>query len=247
MDNLVYVALSGIRQAEQLQTVVSHNLANVSTVGFRSELPVYESADILGDGLASRANAIEVAQDWNDATGSLIQTGEVFDVAIRGSGWFAVQDANGDEAYTRAGSFRLSPTGLLETHTGQLVLGEGGPISVPEFQEVYIGGNGTLSVVPIGQDANTLVEVDRIKLVNPLKPEIYRGGDGLFRPVNGAPLTADPSVQIVSGAIESSNVNVSQALVQMIELARHFETQVKALRMAEQNDAAAASVMQVNS
>jgi flagellar basal-body rod protein FlgF len=158
-----------------------------------------------------------------------------------------VQDANGDEAYTRAGSFRLSPTGLLETHTGQLVLGEGGPISVPEFQEVYIGGNGTLSVVPIGQDANTLVEVDRIKLVNPLKPEIYRGGDGLFRPVNGAPLTADPSVQIVSGAIESSNVNVSQALVQMIELARHFETQVKALRMAEQNDAAAASVMQVNS
>jgi flagellar basal-body rod protein FlgF len=247
MDNLVYVALTGIRQAEKLQTVVSHNLANVSTVGFRAELPIFDSSEILGDGLESRVNSVEVAADWNDAGGAIMQTGQPLDVAIRGSGWFAVQDAAGNEAYTRAGSFRLSPTGLLETHTGQLVLGEGGPISVPEFQEIYIGGNGTLSVVPIGQDANTLVEVDRLKLVNPTKSEITRGGDGLFRAVDGGVLNADARVQIVSGAIESSNVNVSEALVQMIELARHFETQVKALRLAEENDASAASVMQVNS
>ena len=244
MDNLIYVALSGIQQAEKLQTVVSHNLANVSTVGFRAELPVFDSAEILGDGLATRANTIEVTQDWNDRTGAIMPTGEPLDVAIRGSGWFAVQDADGNEAYTRAGNFHLTPTGLLETHTGQLVLGNGGPISLPEFQEIYIGDDGLISIVPIGQKANTLVEVDRLKLVNPTKPQLVRGDDGLFRAVDGGALLADPSVQVVSGELESSNVNTSEMLVQMIELQRHFETQVRALRAAEENDAAAASVME---
>jgi flagellar basal-body rod protein FlgF len=246
MDNLIYVALSGIRQAEQLQTVVSHNLANVSTAGFRAELPLFDSAEILGDGLATRANTIEIREDWNDRTGAIMHTGEPLDIAIRGEGWFAVQDAEGNEAYTRAGSFHLTPTGLLETHTGQLVLGNGGPISLPEFQEIYIGGDGQISIVPIGQKANTLVEVDRLKLVNPTKAELARGGDGLFRAVNGDALIADPSVQVAGGELESSNVNVSEMLVQMIELQRHFETQVKALRAAEENDAAAASVMEMN-
>lgn len=246
MDNLIYVALSGIQQAEKLQTVVSHNLANVSTAGFRAELPLFDSAEILGDGLATRANTVEVSADWNDRTGAIMHTGEPLDVAIRGEGWFAVLDADGNEAYTRAGNFHLTPTGLLETHTGQLVLGNGGPISLPEFQEIYLGGDGLISIVPIGQKANTLVEVDRMKLVNPTKAELARGADGLFRPVSGDPLVADPAVRVVSGSLESSNVNVSEMLVQMIELQRHFETQVKALRAAEENDAAAASVMEMN-
>ena len=247
MDNLIYVALTGINQAERLQTVVSHNLANVSTTGYRAEVPVFDSAEILGDGLESRVNSVEVAQDWNDAAGALVPTGETLDLAIRGSGWFAVLDAQGNEAYTRSGSFRLSSTGLLETKSGELVLGESGPISLPQSQEIYIGGDGLISIVPIGQDANTLVETDRLKLVNPTKDEIERYSDGLFRSTSELPLPADPSVQVVSGQLESSNVNVSEALVQMIEIARHFETQVKALRVAEENDQAASSVMQVNS
>ena len=245
MDNLIYVALSGIQQAEKLQTVVSHNLANVSTIGFRGELPVFDSAEILGDGLETRANTLEVSQDWDDRTGSVMQTGEPLDVAIRGEGWFAVQDAEGNEGYTRAGNFHLTPTGLLETHTGHLVLGNGGPISLPEFQEIYVGNDGQISIVPIGQEPNTLVEVDRLKLVNPTKSELERSADGLFRSVTGIPLLADSSVRIASGALESSNINVSEMLVRMIELSRHFETQVRALRAAEENDAAAASVMQL--
>lgn len=246
MDRLVYVALTGLRQAEQLQTIVSHNLANVSTTGFRAEVPVFDSQEILGDGLATRVNSIEVEKDWNADSGSLTPTGNPLDVAIRGKGWFAVQDANGEEAYTRAGSFRVGSTGMLETHTGELVLGEGGPISIPDNQEIYVGGDGLISIIPIGQKANTLVEGDRIKLVNPAKDEIYRGQDGLFRSVNGVPLLADASIQVVSGELESSNVNIAETLVQMIEISRHFETQVKALRAAEENDSSAASVMQVN-
>ncbi|MGD2167579.1 MAG: flagellar basal body rod protein FlgF [Gammaproteobacteria bacterium] len=247
MDDLVYVAMTGLRQAEKLQTVISHNIANASTIGFRAEIPVFSSEQIFGDGLESRVNTLQVDAEWNDSSGSMMPTGRELDVAIRGSGWFAVQDADGNEAYTRAGSFRLSPTGVLETHNGHLVLSEGGPITVPEYQKVYVGGDGLISIIPVGQKANTLVEAERIKLVNPARDQIARGADGLFRPVDGLPLLADASVQVVSGQLESSNVNVAESLVQMIELARHFETQVRALREAEQTDASAASVMQINS
>lgn len=247
MDDLIYVAMTGLRQAEKLQTVVSHNLANASTIGFRAEVPVFTSEGILGDGLQTRVNTLQIDSQWNDAAGSMMSTGRELDVAIRGTGWFAVQDAEGNEAYTRAGSLRLSPTGVLETHTGHLVLSEAGPITLPEYQELYVGGDGLISIVPIGQKSNTLVQGERIKLVNPTSDQIVRGEDGLFRPVDGLPLPADASVQVVSGQLESSNVNVAEALVQMITLARHFETQVRALREAEQTDSSAASVMQVNS
>ena len=247
MDNLIYVAMTGLQQAEKLQTVVSHNIANASTIGFRAEVPVFSSQEIFGDGLQTRINSIEAGADWNDSSGAMMATGRDLDVAVRGSGWLAVQDADGNEAYTRAGSLRLSPTGVLETHTGHIVLSEAGPITLPEYQEVYVGGDGLISIVPVGQKANTLVSGERIKLVNPTKDEIARGPDGLFRPVSGQPLPADASVQVVSGQLESSNVNVAEALVQMIELSRHFETQVRALREAEQTDESAASVMRVNS
>jgi len=246
MDNLIYTALSGIRQAETVQTVLSNNLANVSTVGFRAERPVFDSAELLGDGLASRVNAIAVESDWDASAGAIMRTGEPLDAAIRGAGWFTVQGTDGEEAYTRAGSFRLNASGLLETNRGELVLGEGGPISVPDHQELRIGGDGVISVVPLGQQASTLVEVGRLKLVNPEKDQITRGADGLFRSTNGDPLASDPSVQVVSGELESSNVNVSELLVQMIEMQRHFETQIKALRLAEENDQAAASLMELN-
>lgn len=247
MDDLIYVAMTGLRQAERLQTVVSHNLANASTVGFRAEVPVFTSEEIAGDGLHTRVNTLELATQWNDEAGSMMTTERELDVAVRGSGWIAVQDADGNEAYTRAGALRLSPTGVLETHTGHVVVSEAGPITLPEYQEIYVGGDGLISVVPVGQKSNTLVSGDRIKLVNPTREQLTRGQDGLFRATDGLPLQADASVQVVSGQLESSNVNVAEALVQMITLARHYETQVRALREAEQTDASASSVMQVSS
>lgn len=247
MDDLIYVAMTGLRQAERLQTVVSHNLANASTVGFRAEVPVFTSEEIAGDGLHTRVNTLELATQWNDEAGSMMTTERELDVAVRGSGWIAVQDADGNEAYTRAGALRLSPTGVLETHNGHVVVSEAGPITLPEYQEIYVGGDGLISVVPVGQKSNTLVSGDRIKLVNPTREQLTRGPDGLFRATDGLPLQADASVQVVSGQLESSNVNVAEALVQMITLARHYETQVRALREAEQTDASASSVMQVSS
>jgi flagellar basal-body rod protein FlgF len=119
------------------------------------------------------------------------------------------------------------------------VLGDGGPISVPPHTSVAIAADGTVSIVPLGQGPETTATVGRVKLVNPAEADVERGTDGLFRMRDGTDAPADAVVQIASGALESSNVNVADAMVTMIELARNFELQVKAMRTAE--DTAASS------
>ncbi|HEB81162.1 MAG TPA: flagellar biosynthesis protein FlgF, partial [Chromatiales bacterium] len=151
----------------------------------------------------------------------------------------------GSEAYTRAGDLHLSTNGILETSTGRPVLGNGGPIAIPPHQKLNIGSDGTVSIVPLGQLPNTLAVVDRIKLVNPPLADLTRGPDGLFVPRDGKPAPADASVRLVSGALESSNVNPVDSMVRMIELARSFDMQVKVMQAARRNDAATAQLMRI--
>jgi flagellar basal-body rod protein FlgF len=101
-----------------------------------------------------------------------------------------------------------------------------------------------VAIVPLGQAATTVATIGRIKLVNPPASALERGAYGLFRLRSGSDAPADASVQIASGALESSNVNVAEAMTQMIELARQFDLQVKALRTAEEDAAASARLLQ---
>jgi flagellar basal-body rod protein FlgF len=129
------------------------------------------------------------------------------------------------------------------TGTGLPVLGDAGPLSVPPNSSLQVGGDGTVSIVPLGQGPETTVMVGRIKLVNPPASALVRGSDGLFRNSDGSDAPADANVKLVSGALEASNVNIADAMVNMIELARHFDLQVKAMRTAEDNGAAAAQLL----
>lgn len=243
MDRMIYVALTGAREALRAQTVVSHNLANVGTTGFRALRHSVEAEAVPGAGFASRVNPVGQPEAWDASSGVMTATGRDLDIAIQGQGWIAVQDANGNEAYTRAGNLRINTSGLLETATGELVLGNGGPISLPEYQELFIGADGQISLVPKGQSPDSLAQADRIKLVNPPAADLVQRGDGLFRMKDGSGAAADASVRIASGQLESSNVNPAQALVEMIEISRAYEMQVRAMHNAEENDAAAARLM----
>jgi flagellar basal-body rod protein FlgF len=139
----------------------------------------------------------------------------------------------------------VNPAGLLETAGGQLVLGNGGPISVPPYEEIFIGADGQITVVAQGQGAEAPVELDRLRLVNPPAEELVARGDGLYAHRDDVTAPPDPSVRVASGVLESSNVNVAEALVEMIELARHYEMQVRAMNTAEKNDAAAARLLRL--
>lgn len=243
MDRMIYVALTGARESMRAQTTTSHNLANVATPGFRAVKQSVTTAGIDGPGFQTRVNPVAQPDGYDHGVGASMHTGNDLDVAIQGDGWFAVQDATGKEAYTRAGNFRITTTGLLENGSGQIVLGNGGPISVPQFQQIFIGSDGQLSIVPQGQSPNTLVTVDRLKLVNPPPGALIRSPDGLFRPKDGSTVEADASVTVASGQLESSNVNAAAALVEMIQQSRSYEMQVRSMKNAEDNDAAAQRLM----
>ena len=245
MDRLIYVAMTGARESMRAQSVVSHNIANIGTNGYRALQHAMQASPVSGDGFESRVNAQALPTTWDNSQGPAVQTGRELDISIKGDGWLTVQGPDGAEAYTRAGSLRLTPEGLLETPGGQLVLGNGGPISLPPYEKLEIGGDGTISVVPQGQDASTIAEVDRFKLVNPPRDSLRQVGPSLFQTVNGDGVEADPAVQVVNGQLEASNVNAAAALVQMIELSRSYEMQIRAMHTAEENAQTAAQLMRL--
>jgi flagellar basal-body rod protein FlgF len=246
MDKLLYVAMSGAKETLRAQAANNHNLANASTTGFKADLSAFQSRAVTGPGYASRVYATDETVGWDHAIGSVQQTGNPLDLAIRGQGFIAVQDASGKEAYTRAGDLHVDPTGQLLTATGLPVMGDNGPISIPPYTSVAVGSDGTVSIVPLGQSPKTGANVARIKLVNPPLDTIQRSADGLFRTKDGTPAVADATTTVASGALESSNVDLASCMVNMIELSRRFDLQVKALHTAEEDGAASAKLLQTS-
>jgi len=246
MDEMIYLAMTGAKQTEYAQAINSNNLANVSTTGFRADLHSFSSAPIEGPGVDSRVNAVVESYGTDFSQGAVASTGRNLDVAVQGSGFLAVQSADGSEAYTRAGDLRIGSGGLLETGAGLLVMGNGGPVAVPPNTSLLIGADGTVSVQPIGQGPETLAAVDRIKLVNPDTRLLAKGADGLFRLANDEIASADGAVRLTAGTLEQSNVNVAKTLVNMIELSRQYEMQVNVIKTAKEDADAAARLMQLS-
>jgi flagellar basal-body rod protein FlgF len=168
------------------------------------------------------------------------------DIAVQGKGWIAVQLENGSEAYTRNGSFKVSPEGILQTRAGLNVAGDAGLITIPPNTEVTIAKDGTLSTVQSGLLPNQVEVVGRIKLVNPAETQMVRGDDGLFRTRDGKPVAADVEVSVAPGNLESSNVNTVEVMVNMITLARQFDMQMKMLQSADNNAKQASQLLNMN-
>ena len=247
MDEMIYVAMTGARQTEVAQTINSHNLANVSTTGFRADLHAFSNIPIEGPGVESRINSVVDDYGTNFSSGATRATNRNLDVAVEGDGFIAVQAPDGSEAYTRRGDLRVAPGGLLATGAGHLVLGDGGPVAVPPEIALTIGEDGTITVQPIGQQPNAVSVIDRIRLVNPPTEDLVKGPDGLFRlQEEGAIAPPDSSVTLKSGHLEGSNVNITKTLVNMIELARQYEMQVNVIKSAEENADTAAQMMSLS-
>ncbi len=245
MDRLAYIAMTGARQTEIAQAVNSNNLANASTTGFRADLHAFKSLAVQGPGQATRVNAVGETFATDFSQGATMSTGRDLDVAVAGDGFIAVLAADGTEAFTRAGDLRVNTLGQLMTGAGDAVMGDGGPVAIPPSESISIATDGTISVQPLGQGPEVLATVDRIKLVNPSIDTLQKGKDGLLRLKDDATAGADASVRLMTGTLETSNVNVAESLVTMINLARHYEMQVKAIKTAEENADAAAGLLRM--
>jgi flagellar basal-body rod protein FlgF len=240
----MYVAMTGAKQIMQAQAVNNHNIANISTTGFRADAVSFDSEPIYGPGYATRVNAVAGDAGTDFSSGTMETTGRDLDIAVNGKGFIAVRGTDGKEAYTRAGDLRLTPTGAVTTASGLPVLSESGPVVIPPSTQVSIGGDGTISVVPQGSQAFAVTQVDRIKLVNPATKDLQKGEDGLLRLKSGAKAKTDESVTITSGVLESSNVNPALSLISMIELQRLYEFQIKSLNASDTNEQSAERLMQ---
>lgn len=246
MDRLIYTAMGGASHILQQQASVGQNLSNVNTPGYRAAVNAFRAVPLVGEGLPTRAFVVDSTAGADFTPGVMQPTGRNLDMAVQGAGWIAIQMENGSEAYTRNGSFQVSPEGILQTRAGLNVAGDTGLITIPPNTEVTVGKDGTISTVPTGLPPNQVVLVGRIKLVNPAEEQMVRGDDGMFRTKDGKPAAADIAVKVAPGNLESSNVNTVEAMVSMISLARQFDMQMKMLQSADNNARQASQLLNMN-
>lgn len=246
MDRSLYVAMTGAKQTMLAQAANNNNIANISTPGFRGDYAQFRSMPLFGPGHPSRVYAMTERSGTDNSQGPVNATGNPMDIAINGEGWITVQADNGrDNAYTRAGNLRIDASGRLITGNGWNVIGESGPIVIPPASKIEIAEDGTISILPLGEQGKEMTVVDRIKLIDPEFRQLEKGIDGLMylRDPSIDPPVAN--VKVVSGMLEGSNVNMAQALVNMIDLSRQFEMQVKLMREVEQTADATRQLVQL--
>lgn len=236
MPNGLYAAAAGAQNQERVLDTVANNLANASSAGFKGQRVTFREV-LVGQVAGGQARETvrysvpaEVQTDFR--TGNLQDTGRPLDAAIRGSGFFAVQTAEG-EAYTRAGSFVPSPDGVLTTLDGKPVLGNDGPISLQAVESVQIMEDGTVNTPngPLGQ----------LRVVDFAAPQnLERVGEGLWRAQNNQqPRDLQPNLEV--GVVEQSNVNIMENMTRMIAASRSFESMHRVIQVYRDVDAKTAN------
>ena len=246
MDKLVYTAISGLRGHMSSQAAIANNIANASTIGFRADRVVFDRLEMKGPGFDSRSPTSEEVTDFDRRAGTIMQTGRALDVAMIGAdSWLGVQATDGSEAYTRRGDLSVSASGVLETGDGFPVMGSGGPITIPPAESVSIADDGSISIVPVGGDRNNPQVIDKLKLVSVTGSNTKKGLDNLLHVVGGGTLPQDLDAKVGANSLEGSNVNLTQALVDMIENQRSYEVQANMLKEAKDIDQGGASLMRM--
>ena len=172
IDRFAFTAMTGAKHAMGQLATTTHNMANLQTPGFREMLSMFRAVPVDGASADSRAFVVDSTPGADWAHGSVTPTGNPLDVAIQDQGLFAVLDADGQEAYTRAGKFQLNAQGILVTTAGHKVLDDQGRmIQFPlGSKDIQIQANGSIWVTLEGQLTETAVA--RLKLVNP-KLHVY--------------------------------------------------------------------------
>ena len=247
MDRAIYIAMTGAKNNMLAQTARSNNLANANTTAFKADFEQARSQGVYyGDGHPTRAysQTERPATDFN--AGSLKETGRNLDVAIESDGFFVVAAPDGTEALTRAGDLNIDANGVLHTGNGLPILGEGGVIVLPPLENIEIARDGSITIQIQGQGPEALANIDRLRLVNPDLQNLEKGSDGLFRAKGEEAFEVDPNVSVVTGFLETSNVNVINEFTSILALARQYETQIKMMSTLEQNADATVRLLQLS-
>jgi len=246
MDKMIFTMLNSMKNVQTKQTNNAHEIANVVTPGFKKSYSEQtKSLDVHIEGaLNSRAMPISKASNVVDMNpGALMISGRALDIYVNGDGALVVQGPSGEELYTRRGDLSVSANGTLVTGNGNIVLGDQGPITVPQGTNVTISRDGTVRMIPPGSSQE--IDVGRIKLVDTENQDMLVREDGLYQIANGN-LPVAGHIRVTPKALEGSNVNVVDSMVSMIQLSRQYEMSVQMIKNAREVDAASASTMRLS-
>lgn len=228
MNSGMYASLSGALVAVQRLDVLAHNLANANTPGYKKDCMKFEAvmASVeteFPSGYAAEAPVLVAESTAIDfSSGPVSTTGNTFDLALDGEGFFVVNTPDG-KAYTRQGNFRVDSGGTLVTVDGYEVMGQGGPVSIK---------GGTVSFSAEGKIFVEGVETGAIQVVDFAKPyDLRKIGQGLLVP-NDPAVTSQPApkTSVMQGRLEGSNVSAVEEMVQLIETSRFFEACQKVIQ-----------------
>jgi flagellar basal-body rod protein FlgF len=245
VDRLIYTAMTAMNAAMDRQRVVANNLANASTPGFRQEIFSVTPATLKDGSLEARAPARGNVRGADMTAARVVPTGNPLDVALEGEALLAFQspDRQG-EIYSRRGDLRVSASGVIENGEGLAVLGEGGtPISVPPGFSIAIAADGTILARDPATPNAPAEPLDKLRLVNPQGSPLAKGIDSFLKVPGGGVLPPDPAARLTTGALEMSNVETADTLVQMIEAQRAFEQRAKIIATAGTLDEAGSGLM----
>ena len=248
MDRFAYTSLASITESALKRQSLVNDLANVSTVGFkRSFDAALRGVRADGAGFESRIQPQTLAVDVIDLNpGPLQVTGNKMDITMQDQSVLGVIAADGSNAFTRRGDLRVNASGVLETGSGQIVRGEGGPITLPQGVTVSFSSDG--SVLTTNPATGEQAVLDRLYLRDASETQLVRREDGLFTPRGDeggdiAPTTKLPGV--ISGALEGSNVSAIESMVMLMDQSRSFEMSMNAIKESKDLDANGASMLRL--
>src|SRR6218665_180820 len=247
MDRLIYTAASGMTSSMARQRIIANNMANSQTIGFRAETIQYTPMTLEGPSLEVRSmNSTEV-KGASTKRGAIVRTGRKLDIAMTGDAMLTVQAPDGGEGYTRRGDLSISATGLLENGDGLPVMGENGPITAPPDAVISIAEDGAIMSSDPQTPEQLPVQIEKIKLVATTGSQISKDLTGLFRAPQNGVLPTNEDARVITGAVEQSNVQTTQVLVEMVEAQRLFDIRAKLIATAKDLDEGGASLMRINS
>jgi len=251
MDKALWIAKTGLEAQQTRMSVISNNLANVNTTGFKRDRAVFEDMlyqnvrqvgalssqnNRLPTGLQLGTGVRTVATEKIQTLGNIVQTNNSLDIAIQGRGFFQILQPDGNIAYSRDGSFKLDQTGQLVNASG-LVLQPA--ITIPsDATSITIGSDGVVSALTPGSAAPTqLGSLQLADFINPTGLQAIGGNLFVETASSGSPTTGTPGLNgigsVIQGALETSNVNVVEELVNMIETQRAYEMNSKAIQTTD--------------
>lgn len=217
------VLLSGQMALSQAMDVVANNIANASTTGFKREGIAFEAYLKPSDfNSKSPTQFVYDRTTYRDmSNGPIVNTGNSLDLAIEGKGFFQVQMPDGSTGYTRAGSFQLNTEGQLVTQSGQVVLGDGGPVTVPNTaSQINISGDGFVTARV--DNGTTLAQIGKIKLTSFAdEQKLQAVGNGIYTTTQAPEENTEGRIK--QGAIEQSNVQAVTEITDMIRIMRSYE------------------------